>query len=88
MATPLQYSCLQNPMDRGALWAAVHVGKESDTTEAKQAMQMYLFNLVLVALGLCRCEDFFPIAASGVCASAGCVGFSLLWLLSLWSTGQ
>ena len=21
---PLQYSCLGNPMDRGALWAAVH----------------------------------------------------------------
>ena len=22
--TPLQYSCLENPMDRGASWAAVH----------------------------------------------------------------
>ena len=21
---PLQYSCLQNPMDRGAWWATVH----------------------------------------------------------------
>ena len=21
---PLQYSCLENPMDRGALWATVH----------------------------------------------------------------
>ena len=21
---PLQYSCLENPMDRGARWAAVH----------------------------------------------------------------
>ena len=28
---PLQYSCLENPMDRGAWWATV--GKESDTTE-------------------------------------------------------
>ena len=27
----LQYSCLGNPMDRGAWWAAVHgVAKESD----------------------------------------------------------
>ena len=26
--TPLQYSCLENPMDRGAWWAAVH-GVES-----------------------------------------------------------
>ena len=22
--TPLQYSCLENPMDRGAWWATVH----------------------------------------------------------------
>ena len=31
--TPLQYSCLGNPMDRGAWWATVHgVAKESDMT--------------------------------------------------------
>ena len=31
---PLQYSWLENPMDRGAWWAIVHRGhKESDTTE-------------------------------------------------------
>ena len=24
LATPLQYSCLENPMDRGPWWAAVH----------------------------------------------------------------
>jgi len=30
---PLQYSCLGNPMDRGAWWATEHgVTKESDTT--------------------------------------------------------
>ena len=30
---PLPYSCLGNPMDRGAWWATVHgVTKESDTT--------------------------------------------------------
>ena len=27
--TPLQYSCLENPMDGGAWWAAVHVVSES-----------------------------------------------------------
>ena len=32
--SPLQYSCLGNPMDRGAWQATVHgVTKESDTTE-------------------------------------------------------
>ena len=31
---PLQYSCLKNPMDRGAWQAAIHsVFKESDVTE-------------------------------------------------------
>ena len=37
---PLQYSCLENPMDRGTWWATVHgelhVHMESDTTEATQ----------------------------------------------------
>ena len=31
---PLQYSCLGNPMDRGAWWATVHgVTKELDMTK-------------------------------------------------------
>ena len=29
--TPLQYSCLENPMDRGAWWAAVHAVAKSQT---------------------------------------------------------
>ena len=35
-SNPLQYSCLKNPMDRGAWWATVSpLGcKESDPTEA------------------------------------------------------
>ena len=31
--SPLQYSCLENPMDRGAWWATVQTVTESDTTE-------------------------------------------------------
>ena len=35
---PLQYSCLENPMDKGAWQATVHGGhKESDTTEVTLA---------------------------------------------------
>ena len=29
--TPLQYSCLENPMDGGAWWAAVHGVAQSRT---------------------------------------------------------
>ena len=31
---PLQYPCLENPMNRGACWAIVQGQKGSDTTEA------------------------------------------------------
>ena len=30
---PLQYSCLENPMDRGASWAKVHEVAQLDMTE-------------------------------------------------------
>ena len=33
-SNPLQYSCLENPMDRRVLWSTVHgVTKKSDKTE-------------------------------------------------------
>ena len=37
---PLQYSCLENPMDRGAWQAAVHSFTESGTIEATQHARM------------------------------------------------
>ena len=37
--TPLQCSCLENPRDRGAWWAAVYGVEESDMTEATWPQQ-------------------------------------------------
>jgi len=31
LGNPLQYSCLENPMDRGAWWAEVRRGAKSQT---------------------------------------------------------
>ena len=31
---PLQFSCLENPLDRGAWWSMVHRIAKSDTIEA------------------------------------------------------
>ena len=36
---PLQYSCLENPLDRGAWWATVHAVSKSDTTEHAHLLQ-------------------------------------------------
>ena len=44
---PLQYSYLENPMDRGAWWVTVHgVTKESDTTERLSSLWLiYTFSI-------------------------------------------
>jgi len=42
--TPLQYSCLENPMDGGAWWAAVH-GVAKSRTRLSDLTHRHLFDL-------------------------------------------
>ena len=41
---PLQYSCLENSMGRGAWWVTVHGIAESDTTEGLTLSTLSGFN--------------------------------------------
>ena len=48
---PLQYSCLENPMERGAWWGTVQSRKESDMTEATEhTCALGLFDLLMLYL--------------------------------------
>ena len=50
IGNPLQYSCLENPMDRGAWWATVHgVTRESEITE-RQSTPLYVVRSVPISL--------------------------------------
>ena len=41
---PLHYSCLENPMDRGAWWATAHGVTESDTAERTHRGYQCMYN--------------------------------------------
>ena len=56
--TPLEYSCLKNPMDAGARWAAVHGVAKSRTrlkrlssSSSTSRMQYYIVSCVSLYLG-------------------------------------
>ena len=58
---PLQYSCPENPMDRGAWWGKVHRGrKELDITEHTY---ITVFNQFGVAMG--KGEELVPWGRKG-----------------------
>ena len=53
----LQYSCLENPIDRGVWWAIVHGVTESDTTEVTKQQWRIISNwgcwLILMFRAVC-----------------------------------
>ena len=49
--TPLQYSCLENPMDRGAWWAAVYGVTQSRTRLKRLSSSSHAHHLHVI-----RCD--------------------------------
>ena len=49
---PLQYSCLENPMDRGAWWAIIHGATESwmqlSTAHSTARLKIYLIHSSII----------------------------------------
>ena len=52
--TPLQYSCLENPMDGGGWWAAVHGVAKSRARRGKFGFYLNSFILDCLGSGLIR----------------------------------
>ena len=53
---PLQYSCLENPMDGGARWVTVHGVAESHTTEMTSAAHNFNCVKLCEVTSACTCE--------------------------------
>ena len=75
--TPLQYSCLENPKDRGVWWAIVHRVAEPDMTELTDHTRMHaIFHCLDIPQFIHSCTD-------------GCLGsskFWQLWIKLMWAT--
>ena len=69
-AYPLQYACLQNPMDRGAWWATVHRVTKSQTGLKRLSMYACMHKdwssfkkYELLIISDCKkCKRFLPVA--------------------------
>ena len=55
--TPLQYSCLENPVDGGAWWAAGHGVAESRARMSDLAAAAKLSNYVFMCLFVYQCFE-------------------------------
>ena len=67
--TPLQYSCLENPMDGGAWWAAIYgvaqsrtwLKRLSSSSSSSSSNTEHLFVCLLIVCFLCRNSYSFPV---------------------------
>ena len=70
---PLQYSCLENPTDRGAWWATVHGVTELDTTERVISFSDNVNVAAFSVFWQCQRDEFLFV--SFVCL----LGFRVVW---------
>ena len=54
--TPLQYSCLENPMDGGAWWAAIH-GIAKSRTQLSDFTFTFHFHALEKEMAQCPCLE-------------------------------
>ena len=54
--TPLQYSCLENPMDGGAWWAAIH-GIAKSRTQLSDFTLTFHFHALEKEMAQCPCLE-------------------------------
>ena len=88
---PLQYSCLENPMDKGAWWAIVHGGcKESNMTQQLSRYINKTMHIIVVTFGSAGysllCKLFSSCGEQGLLygkQASHCSGFSCCGAWSL-----
>ena len=69
--TPLQYSCLENPMDRGPWWAAVH-GVTKSRTRLSDFNFTFHFHALEQEMATHSSPVFLPAESQGRGSLVGC----------------
>ena len=79
---PLQCSCLENPMDRGAWWATVHRVAKSQTWLEWLSMQAYIKYIYIYIYVI---SNLHHINRNNVGQSIFLLFYYLVWFIKYWN---